>query len=81
MEKITPEFLKQIGFKQCKPCHVWGTPNSNWWHEESEIEIWEFNDSGDYLWIEYDSLPMRYCEDLLALMRWIERCSANRAER
>lgn len=69
-EQITPEWLKSIGFEQNRPCHVWGTPNCNWWN--GALEIWQFNDTGEWLWIEYDSVPMRTHGDLRLLMAWID---------
>ena len=70
-ELITEEWLREIGFDDCKPSHVWGTPNANWWSESDQIEIYNHNDSGDWLWVEYDSISMRTRRDLMLLIEWV----------
>lgn len=69
-EPITPEWLLSIGFEQNRPCHVHGTPNCNWWHEQYALEIWQFNDTTEWLWVEYDRVPMTCRRDLRLLMEW-----------
>jgi hypothetical protein len=69
-EPITPDWLRTIGFTQSKPSHVWNTPNVNWWNEQNQLEIWEFNDSGEFLWIECDSVPMTKRKHLRLLIEW-----------
>jgi hypothetical protein len=69
-EPITEEWLSSVGFKQNKPSHVWGTPNCNWHHGELDLEIWQFNDTDKWLWVECDGVPMRTRESLKLLMRW-----------
>lgn len=46
---ISEDWLREVGFDDCRPCHVWGTPNSNWWNDKLRLEIWPFNDSGEWL--------------------------------
>jgi hypothetical protein len=69
-ESITHDWLRSIGFEQSRPCHVWGTPNCNWWN--GEVEIWDFNDTGEWLWVEFDSVPMRTRFDLRLLLEWVK---------
>lgn len=70
-ELISEDWLRSVGFDDCKPCHVFGTPNCNWWNDRLRLEIWPFNDSGEWLWVECDSVPMRRCRDLQLLMDWV----------
>ena len=67
---ITSEWLRSIGFSDCRPCHVHGTPNQNWYHQDLDLEIWQFND-GPWLWREADSYEMHTQEQLEALMHWL----------
>lgn len=70
---ITEDWLRSIGFEQNRPCHVWGTPNVNWWSDQYELEISEFNDTGEYNWVEYDSIGMKTRGDLRRLMAWVKQ--------
>lgn len=69
-EKITPDWLRSIGFEQNRPCHVHGTPDCNWWSDQHELEIWQFNDTDHYLWVEYDRVGMTRRRDLRLLIEW-----------
>ena len=69
-EAITEDWLRTVGFDDCKPCPVWETPNSNWYNVVLDIEIWNFNDTGEWLWVEFDSVPMRTRRDLRLLIEW-----------
>lgn len=69
-QQITPGWLRSVGFTNNLPCHVHGTPNENWWHEELQLEIWQLND-GPWLWIKADSHEMTRPEQLEALMHWL----------
>lgn len=66
---ITEDWLKEKGFLRNRPCHVHGTPNCNW--SNGKIEIWNFNDTGDWLWVDYDSVSMKTKSDLQALLDWV----------
>lgn len=68
-EPITADWLRSQGWSTI-PCHVHGTPGKNWWHEELQIEIWQFND-GPWLWREADSVEMRTRAAVEALMHWV----------
>lgn len=70
-ELITEDWLRSIGFEDSKPCHVWGTPNSNWYHDFLGIEIYNHNDSGDWLWVEFDEVRMRTRRQLRRLIEWV----------
>ena len=70
-EPITDEWLRSVGFDNCRPCHVWGTPDTNWYNKTLGIEIWNSNDTGDWLWVEFDSVPMRTRQDLRFLAKWV----------
>ena len=68
---ISVDWLREVGFDNCRPCHVHGTLNCNWWNESLRLEIWQFNDTDQWLWVEYDSIPMRTRSDLRLLMEWM----------
>ena len=69
-EPITPDWLRSIGFEQNRPCQVWGTPNCNWWN--GTLEIYDHNDTGNWLWVEHDSVEMRTRGHLRMLMAWVQ---------
>jgi hypothetical protein len=69
-ELITEEWLHTTGFDNCKPCHVWGIPNMTWYNAALDIQIYNHNDTGEWLWVEFDSVPMRTRRDLLLLIEW-----------
>lgn len=68
---IAPAWLEAIGFRQNRPCHVWGTENCNWRHAELRLEIFQFNDTAVWLWVDYDRVEMRTREHLRKLMAWL----------
>ena len=75
--KIEPDFLTRNGFLLCRPCQVWGTPNCNWYNKSLDIEIYNHNDTGQWLWTDYDRLTMVYESDLLRLIEWVKSCRGN----
>ena len=70
-QQITPEWLRSVGFTNSLPCHIHGTPNANWWHDQLQLEIWQLNDEL-WLWVEADSHKMTRPEQLEALMHWLQ---------
>lgn len=79
LDPISFSWLRQIGFEQNRPCHVHGTEYSNWWNDEHEIELWESH-TGQFHWIEYDSVTMTKKGELLNLIQWASvRCGSRQS--
>jgi hypothetical protein len=75
--RINAELLTLHGFSLCRPCQVWGTPDCNWYNKVLDIEVYNHNDSGKWVWVAYDRLAMVYESDLLKLLDWVKACRAN----
>ena len=73
--RITPEILQALEFCQCKPSAT-GEPNAHWWHEDLQLEIWEFNGTGEWIWAGSESVAalirITTVRNLLQLMTWLE---------
>ena len=77
-EQITSEWLHNLGFEK------WCLHDHYWWHEDLQLEIWEFDfipewsdnpfiiHKGIYFWTETRKIEMRTREAIEALIKWLQ---------
>lgn len=69
-QAITEEWLISEGWEQC-PCDIHETEDTNW--RKGDVEIYNHNDSGKWVWVEQDGVVMRDRDHLELLLKWFDR--------
>lgn len=68
-EPITREWLLSLGFVEVESDLG---PTYREHCERNRVNVWEFNDTGAWLWNALDSVEMRTRKKLRDLLRWLD---------
>lgn len=68
-DPITEDWLQSLGFRPVKSPS--GPEYGDHW-ERSGVNVWEYNDTGAWLWEQYDRVEMRTRGKLRDLLRWLD---------